>query len=634
MKAEPIRPLRTAVAMVVCTVAVCVLTLWVELVMHAATLTFTYPPLNAFLILLVVLALYNPIVRRIVPGATLSGSEVLITYSVVSVGAGLVSTRYAMFLPALLAAPAYYASPGNDFQVFLDQTPSWLKIESASAASALFDGAGPGSAVPWEAWLVPVGAWTILMIVLGFVLCLVGILLSRRWIDDERLAFPLAQIPLEVSGYQHEGRPVPHIHGRLFLLGLLLAAGWRVLADMEYHFPELSGVEQLRGFDLIPSDIAPPWSAALPLSLTIVPAVVALAFLAPSDVIGSIWVFFVLRKLALVGVSALELQETLGLHTPTDFFAWQGVGAYVFMAVVLVGRGWGSFRREACPRARFSLIVALFVGSAIVILWSALSGMSVLAALVFWGLFLANSVVLARMIAEGGLMWLLGPIRPDRVVTHLMSAGMVPSWNRVSLAFHSLHTRVYHGLALPNLMQALKIGDEIHFDSRRMATWAMAGLGVVLVLSVPLSVALASDDGGLTLAPLIYGTWARQPFAETIQSDEAGPGLSNWPWAIAGFGAVVMSGLVAVRRTAHPWMPNPLGYLVALTVQSVWLNWIWFSIFVAWLLKTVCLRLFGQRGYLPMRRMLLGVFVGDVAGIGLWLVIDTILGVRGHWLFP
>lgn len=632
MTSSRIRVLPLVVAVVVCAVAGCLLTLWVELVMHAATLTFTYPPLSAFLLLLVILWVYNPLVRRITPALVLSPLEGLITYCTVSVGTGLASTRYGMFLPALLAAPAYYAGPENDLQTFVAETPGWLRIDS-TAARSLYEGVEGPHAIPWGAWLLPIGSWTLLMIALAAVLFVVGLLLSRQWIEHERLAFPLAQIPLEIAGEtsQHSVRGAGRASA-LLLWGVVLAAAWRVTSGARHYFPGLPLLE-VRSLDLLPKDASPPWQAAGPISLTVMPAVTALAFLAPTDVTGSIWGFYLARKLALLVITGLGLQP-LGLREPIDLISWQSVGAYVVMGIVLVARGWSGTAAEHSGRHRRTLLTAVFAGMGLLVWWSSASGMSLSAAAVFWSLFVCNSVVLARMAAEGGVMWLLGPMRADRVVKMLARAGVLGASSNASLAFHSLHTRVYHGLMLPNLMQGLKIGEDANIDSQRIAKWMFAGSLVALVISVPLSIALTSGEGGLALSPLLYGSWARQPFVEATEQLSTSSEDAVGALSASGLGGLCMSGLLAAQRTVHPWAPNPLGYLVGVTVESVWLDWIWFSVFVAWLLKKSCLRLFGHRAHTTLRKALIGVFAGDVAGIGIWLAIDALLGTRGHWLFP
>lgn len=54
-----------------------------------------------------------------------------------------------------------------------------------------------GTLIPWGAWLSPLAIWSIpVMLVLFGFLCLATIL-RRQWADNEKLPFPLAQLPLE-----------------------------------------------------------------------------------------------------------------------------------------------------------------------------------------------------------------------------------------------------------------------------------------------------------------------------------------------------------------------------------------------------------------------------------------------------
>lgn len=629
---------RVAIAAFISAILLSALTLWVEMVMHGATLTFTYPPLSAFLLLLIIAGLYNPIARIVAPSAALTFKETLLVYCLLAVGSGLTSTRYAMLLPALIAGPAYYAGPENDFgQLFVQGSPSWLQVTAPHPVKGLYEGLPLGGTLPWKVWIVPLATWSLLMMCVGITVAALSLFLNRRWIKDEHLVFPLCEIPLEVTRQLSRGRRTSSqsVLGRGYLAGMLFAVLLRGISAAHFYFPNVPRLE-IRGVHLLPEDVPLPWRPARPFSLTVMPAVVALAFLAPVDVVGSIWGFYLMRKMLLVFVGVFGWNPD-GLQQPAEFISWQSVGAYLVMGAVLLRRAWKSFWSAADGvegRARSWIIFSFVAGVTATIAWSTLAGMSPITATLFWSFFVVNSMILSRMAAEGGIMWLLGPTRPDRVLTHLLGSGMLKPTTYAALAFHSLHTRVYHGLAMPNLMQSLKIGSEINVDALRLIRWTLVGFVLVLAASAPLSVILAYGRGGLVLSPLVYGSWAKQPFLGAASNMATGVAPNATAWLLSATGAVFVALLQLARRYGWKWAPSPLGYLIAITTESVWLDWIWFSVFLAWLLKAACLRWGGYPTYCSVRRALIGVFVGDTAAIGLWLFTDAIIGTRGHWLFP
>ena len=57
---------------------------------------------------------------------------------------------------------------------------------------------------------------------------------------------------------------------------------------------------------------------------------------------------------------------------------------------------------------------------------------------------------------------------------------------------------------------------------------------------------------------------------------------------------------------------------------------VWFSVFIAWLLKAVILRYGGPRLYLRLRPFFLGLILGAFSSGGIWLVIDALTGMTGN----
>jgi hypothetical protein len=57
------------------------------------------------------------------------------------------------------------------------------------------------------------------------------------------------------------------------------------------------------------------------------------------------------------------------------------------------------------------------------------------------------------------------------------------------------------------------------------------------------------------------------------------------------------------------------------------------SIFVAWLIKVVVLRIGGIQLYSRIRPFFLGLILGQYGAGGIWLAIDGFTGATGNYLF-
>jgi hypothetical protein len=91
---------------------------------------------------------------------------------------------------------------------------------------------------------------------------------------------------------------------------------------------------------------------------------------------------------------------------------------------------------------------------------------------------------------------------------------------------------------------------------------------------------------------------------------------------LLGVGAVVMSALTLLRYRVSWWPLHPIGFAVA--SSGTYVRYTVFSVFLAWAIKALILRLGGVTLYRRCRPFFLGVLVGYTSGIVLSTLIDAI----------
>ena len=57
---------------------------------------------------------------------------------------------------------------------------------------------------------------------------------------------------------------------------------------------------------------------------------------------------------------------------------------------------------------------------------------------------------------------------------------------------------------------------------------------------------------------------------------------------------------------------------------------LWFSVFIAWLLKAAILKYGGARVYTQLRPFFLGMVLGGFGSAGFWLIVDYFTGMTGN----
>jgi hypothetical protein len=179
--------------------------------------------------------------------------------------------------------------------------------------------------------------------------------------------------------------------------------------------------------------------------------------------------------------------------------------------------------------------------------------------------------------------------------------------------------------------QGLKLCERCPPRGRRGIFWAMVvALVISFAVSIYVSLRLAHEYGGITLNSWFFAGGPKAPFrlmAEKLQnpSPPSAPG-----YLLMGAGAAVTVALAALRAS-FPWFTlHPIGFAVG----SVWLmNQLWFSIFLAWLCKSLILRYGGPAVYRKIVPFFLGLVLGQYTAAAFWFVVDLCTGKTGNQVF-
>jgi len=186
-------------------VVVCFLVSWAELVTGQIMIGFLQlPPVALAGLLLLVLA--NRAIARVSPRLRLRRAEIAAVYCMMVLAAMISSRGLMEDLIPMLVGVNYYADPGNRWEeMFFAHIPTRLVPWDTGAGIrqpavvGFFEGLREGQSVPWEVWVGPLARWLVpVAAVFGAFLCL-SVVLRRQWSDNERLSFPLVQLPLELS---------------------------------------------------------------------------------------------------------------------------------------------------------------------------------------------------------------------------------------------------------------------------------------------------------------------------------------------------------------------------------------------------------------------------------------------------
>ena len=164
---------------------------------------------------------------------------------------------------------------------------------------------------------------------------------------------------------------------------------------------------------------------------------------------------------------------------------------------------------------------------------------------------------------------------------------------------------------------------------RRQLTIAMVvSVALAVVVSYAAVLTFMYRHGGINLENWFtqgYPGWVTSGrISDMVNNPRKASGIDVLSMIIGGGGMIF---LLWMRRLFLWWPFHPLGYIMGISWPVLQL---WFSIFVAWLVKVFVLKIGGIKIYKMLVPGFLGLILGEFVTIGVWALIDFFAGVKGH----
>ncbi len=593
----------------------------------------------ALLFLLAGLGMAGPVGRIL----RFTRNELLALYAIVLAGAPLVSHGVLGYMLPHAIFQQFGARVHPEWQTtFLQFIPTWFSPTDQAAVENFFLG---GASVPWALWWQSLAMWCSFLLALAVASVCLTLMLQRQWITNERLSFPLAQIPLEMVKEQEEsGRSAGRRAGLpiagLFWLGFGLAFVvnfWNYLAQI---LPALPMVP-LGPTPMIQPYRTGPLAGLGELDLTLWPWLIGIAYLIPKELSFSCWFFWFVRVgLAVIAISAgATPQSPEGWLGDTYFpaFAFQGLGALLALTVwafwrarrhlsravrIAFSRQSGKADGEEPIPYRWALL-GLAVSFAWLVYFCCLAGCRVVVGLGLISVLLMFYVAWTWLRAETGLALLLFPSFLDDMADAFGNSIYRP---QEIVTIMSVRWTYFNGptqldLIPGNVIESLKIADSAGIRARPLLAAMAAGFLVSLVIGVYVALTGIYHYGFVTLRPTT-ATWLESQVrwgAAHIFYAISTPSKLDWN-AVAGTGAgaavAIILGLLRMRLW---WWPlHPVGFLAA---NSWGMHWFFSTFLIGWLAKTLVTRYGGLRLYRRTVPLAIGLIGGELMNEAVWSVI-------------
>jgi hypothetical protein len=575
----------------------------------------------AFFMLFLILIGPQLFLKSLKPGWALSRGELLVIFSMMMVATVIPTRGFGGPFFSMITGAIYYATEENEWakliQPYLSET---VVVKDIGAVRQMYEGL-EGAPFPWDAWIRPLGWWSFFVLCMAVMVIWLVFLFRRTWIERERLVFPIAQVALAmVEEDPKRNRLNPLFRSPLFWIGFLIPMTLESLNALNRYFPD---VPRFRIFWMIRHDV--PSVPYVPIRINFL--MLGFAFFVESQLLFSLWFFFLLSLPAqwLYGRLFPGHQEILGPWTSGGpggtIMAHQQMGAMLVLVGTMVWMAGRDLLREKILTLPFLISVSLMC----LMIWFTgvpawIAPLVVGSALVIW-------LSLTRLMAQAGIATMVPAIVP---LGFIVSAVGVTNLGTVGLIAMGL-TLVWAGDLLTYLMapaaNSVYLGHRASVRPTASALSLLAAVMLSLAGCVFMTLYLTGRFGGLNLHPQYFQTFPRHPwrFVESKLQNPTGASVTGYIWT--GIGAGVMSLLIWAHRRFFWWPLHPLGFLA----QGGWIvRQLWFSFFLAWAVKTAVLRYGGGSKYKTARVLFTGIIVGLLVVGGVWLIIDSITGMRGN----
>ena len=205
---------------------------------------------------LFLLGLLNLPLRKLKERFALSSAELMTIYVMLSIATALFGVSMMQILIPLMGYAFWYATPENEWAaLFLRYLPRWLVVDDKSVLRGYYEGNSTlYTVVNVKAWLAPAMVWLSFILVLMFVMLCINVIMRKQWTENEKLPYPIIQLPLEMSS-STSGL----FTNKLMWIGFAIAGGLDLIHGLHFLYPVIPS-PRVR-YELAPLFTEKPWNA-------------------------------------------------------------------------------------------------------------------------------------------------------------------------------------------------------------------------------------------------------------------------------------------------------------------------------------------------------------------------------------
>lgn len=616
----------------------------VRYILHSSFMAYSHMPMGNLIVWLLSILVCAVLAKGFGRRFAFSTSEWITVFAMGFIASLGPTYGVSGYLVGVIVTPYYFATPENRWAEFLHPyLPEWIIPTNKDGAMTWFyDGLPQGAPIPWEAWTMPLFWWFTFVCAVALACLCASVIIHRQWSENEKIVFPAMEPIVEMAANAGRGRGwLPEfMSGKAFWTGfgiVFFVFSWNIIGWFKPGFPV---------FPTARGTWIPLGRAFPPQWIFVSTVVICFSYFASLEVLFSLW-FFDLVFIFEGGFLNRLGVEAISPNYMTGRYAWQTYGAFIGIAIwwLLVSRThlWQAFRKALHPDSspiddRRELIsyraafIWLGISTAYAVAWLWQAGMDLKVICLLIPIMFLIYFGVAKILAETGHIYIGSATRAWSLATAAMGgASAVPAANHAIMYPASVTLNHFRAYTFSLGMHLNRLGDFLAGGHRWFFGGVFGAFVVGVVGSTLFTVWLGYTIGGYNFQPnwliIRAGVGGYQRGVNDILSPEPTEVEDYW-FFLAGF--VTMMALNLLRYRLSWWPVHPVGF----AISGAWLTRLTsFTLFMAWLVKFILLKLVGAGFYRKSRPFFIGALTAYILVTTLGLIVDAVFfGKQGHTL--
>ncbi|MGQ9610120.1 MAG: DUF6785 family protein [bacterium] len=535
--------------------------------------------------------------------------------------------------------PFYFATPENEWaDLFFRYIPKWLTITDRTVLEGFYGGESSiYNMKNFKPWIVPLTTWGIFFFALIFLLMCMSVIIRKRWTQEEKLAFPIIQLPLGMT-HQRNGK-LEFFTNKTMWMGFGVAGLVTTINGLHYIFPAVPYMSWIKQYDIGHYFTDRPWNALAGTRISMYPFAIGIAFFLPLDLSFSCWFFFVFRLFEKVLGSALGLRDAR-----FPYFNEQASGAWIALALVAI---WVTRRHifdvlkkiiglrkdlddSNEPISYRRAVIGAILSMTLITIFCRLAGMSLPIIFAFFLIFFLLSIAMARVRAEFGAPHEIYFVNPHDMLASIIGTRRISPANLTMISMFYWFNRCNRNHPMPNHIEAFKMAESAKMSNKKLIGAMILATFVSFITTYWANLDVTYRYGG-NAAAAGFKSWLGWEAFNRLQRWLINPTLTDIPSVIVmGIGLSFIAIMTAMRMRFFWWPFHPAGYALAISFA---MDYFWFAFFISWLVKWIILKQGGIGTHRKAIPFFLGLILGDYVIGSIWAIVGPVMGIVNYKIF-